>query len=170
MSYRPVLAHVYDLLTSISSLISPARQLYDDTLVDPMRLTLPQDVVRKDQSIITEVHGAVKATLEDARTAKALGSSLQSAVYLEVEDGKAAAVLGRYMDELHDIFVVSSVQVNEPLPENPAWAFQKEFEIQDAKVNVHVLPPKQEKCSRCWRYMAPKEDALCGRCEEVVRA
>ncbi|KAI1033720.1 hypothetical protein LB505_008173 [Fusarium chuoi] len=119
-------------------------------------------------SIITEVHGAVKATLEDARNAKVLGSSLQSAVYLEVEDGKAAAVLGRYMDELHDIFVVSSVQVNEPLPENPAWAFLKEFEIQDAKVNVHVLPPKEEKCSRCWRYLAPKKDALCGRCEEVV--
>ncbi|KAF5595463.1 isoleucyl-tRNA synthetase [Fusarium subglutinans] len=163
-SFRP------EWMTKDTSLISPARHLYDDPLVDPLRLTLPQDVVRKDLSIITEVHGAVKATLEDARNAKALGSSLQSAVYLEVEDGKAAAVLGRYMEELHDIFVVSSVQVNEPVPENPSWAFQKEFEIQDAKVNVHVLPPKEEKCSRCWRYMAPKQDALCGRCEEVVGA
>ncbi|KAF4340563.1 isoleucyl-tRNA synthetase [Fusarium beomiforme] len=157
-------------MTEDISLISPNRQLYDAPLVDPLRLTLPQDVVRKDQSILTEVHGAVKATLEDARTAKALGSSLQSAVYLEIEEGKAAAVLGRYLDELHDIFVVSSVDVNEPLPENPAWAYQREFEIQDAKVKVHVLPPKQDKCSRCWRYMAPQEDALCGRCEEVVGA
>jgi isoleucyl-tRNA synthetase len=127
-------------------------------------------VVRKDQGIITEVHSAVKATLEQARTAKVLGSSLQSSVILEIEEGKAAAVLGRYLDELEDIFVVSSVQINQPLPDSPDWAYQQEFEIQDAKLKVHVLPPKQEKCSRCWRYVAPVEDALCGRCEEVVGA
>ena len=149
---------------------NPARQLYNAPLIDPLRLTLPQDVVRRDQSTITEVHSAVKATLEEARTAKVLGSSLQSSVILEVEDGKAAAVLGRYEDELHDIFVVSSVQLNQPLPDNAEWAYQKEFEIQDAKIKVHVLPPKQEKCSRCWKYVAPVEDALCGRCEEVVGA
>jgi len=149
---------------------NPARQLYNAPLIDPLRLTLPQDVVRRDQSTITEVHSAVKATLEEARTAKVLGSSLQSSVILEVEDGKAAAVLGRYEDELHDIFVVSSVQLNQPLPDKPEWAYQKEFEIQDAKIKVHVLPPKQEKCSRCWKYVASVEDALCGRCEEVVGA
>lgn len=126
--------------------------------------------MRKDQSTITEVHSAVKATLEQARTAKVLGSSLQSSVILEIEEGKAAAVLGRYLDELEDIFVVSSVQINQPLPDSPDWAYQQEFEIQDAKLKVHVLPPKQEKCSRCWRYVAPVEDALCGRCEEVVGA
>jgi isoleucyl-tRNA synthetase len=127
-------------------------------------------VVRKDQGIITEVHSAVKATLEQARTAKVLGSSLQSSVILEIEEGKAAAVLGRYLDELEDIFVVSSVQINQPLPDSPDWAYQQEFEILDAKFKVHVLPPKQEKCSRCWRYVAPVEDALCGRCDEVVGA
>lgn len=154
----------------VRSLENPARQLYSSPLVDPLRLTLPQDVVRKDQIIITEVHSAVKATLEQARTAKVLGSSLQSSVILEIEEGRATAVLGRYLDELEDIFVVSSVQINQPLPDSPDWAYQQEFEIHDAKLKVHVLPPKQEKCSRCWRYVAPVEDALCGRCEEVVGA
>ncbi|CAJ0545456.1 Ff.00g089290.m01.CDS01 [Fusarium sp. VM40] len=153
-----------------TSLENPARQLYSSSLVDPLRLTLPQDVVRKDQIIITEVHSAVKATLEQARTAKVLGSSLQSSVILEIEEGRATAVLGRYLDELEDLFVVSSVQINQPLPDSPDWAYQQEFEIHDAKLKVHVLPPKQEKCSRCWRYVAPVEDALCGRCEEVVGA
>ncbi|KAF5027591.1 hypothetical protein F66182_333 [Fusarium sp. NRRL 66182] len=152
------------------SLEHPARQLYSAPLVDSLRLTLPQDVVRKDKATVTEIHSAVKATLELARTAKVLGSSLQCSVILEIEDGKAAAVLGRYLDEVEDIFVVSSVQVNQALPDNPEWAYRQEFEIQDAKVKVHVLPPKQEKCSRCWRYVAPVEDALCGRCEEVVGA
>lgn len=154
----------------VRSLENPARQLYSSPLVDPLRLTLPQDVVRKDQIIITEVHSAVKATLEQARTAKVLGSSLQSSVILEIEEGRATAVLGRYLDELEDIFVVSSVQINQPLPDSPDWAYQQELEIHDAKLKVHVLPPKQEKCSRCWRYVAPVEDALCGRCEEVVGA
>ncbi|KAF4974158.1 hypothetical protein FZEAL_8923 [Fusarium zealandicum] len=153
-----------------TSLENPARQLYSSPLVDPLRLTLPQDVVRKDRGVISEVHGAVKATLEDARGDKVLGSSLQCSVNLVVEESKVAAILGRYQDELEAIFVVSSVEVNQPLPEKADWSYEQEFEIQDAKVKVHVLPPKAAKCSRCWRYVAPAEDTLCGRCEEVVSA
>ncbi|KAJ3529907.1 hypothetical protein NM208_g9549 [Fusarium decemcellulare] len=151
-----------------TSLENPARQLYNSTLVDPLRFTIPQDVLRKDTAIISEVHSAVKATLEHARGDKVLGSSLQCSVNLVVEESKVGAVLGRYLDELEAIFVVSSVEVNQPLPQTADWSYQQEFEIQDAKVKVHVLPPKQAKCSRCWRYVAPAEDALCGRCEDVV--
>ncbi|KAM6537531.1 isoleucine-tRNA ligase [Fusarium falciforme] len=151
-----------------TSLENPARQLYSSPLVDPLRFTIPQDVLRNDTAVISEVHSAVKATLEQARADKVLGSSLQCSVNLVVEEGKTLAVLGRYLDELETMFVVSSVEVNQPVSENADWSYSQEFEIQDAKVKVHVQPPKQEKCSRCWRYVAPAEDALCGRCEHVV--
>lgn len=131
---------------------------------------MPQDVLRDDLPIISEVHSAVKATLEQARSDKVLGSSLQCSVSLVVEGDKVAEVLERYVDELDAIFVVSSVEVNKALPEGAAWTYEQEFEVQDAKVKVHISPPKQEKCSRCWRYVAPVEDALCGRCEDVVSA
>ncbi|KAM5355402.1 hypothetical protein ACJ41O_002048 [Fusarium nematophilum] len=163
-------AHRPAWMAEDTSLENPARQLYSSPLVDRARLTVAQDVLRKDTAVISEVHSAVKATLEQARGDKVLGSSLQCSVNLVFEDIRVAQVLERYMDELEAIFVVSSVDVNQPLPPDAKWSYGQEFEIQGAKVKVHVLPPKQEKCSRCWRYVAPAEDALCDRCEDVVGA
>ncbi|KAF7540233.1 hypothetical protein G7Z17_g12246 [Cylindrodendrum hubeiense] len=153
-----------------TSLENPARQLYGSQLVDPARLSLPQDALREDAAVISGVHNAVKATLEQARGDKVLGSSLQCSVNLVVENSRVASVLERYLDELETIFVVSSVEINQPVPHSPEWAYEQEVEVQDAKVKVHVLPPKEAKCSRCWRYVAPSEDTLCNRCEEVIGA
>ncbi|KAH6900366.1 tRNA synthetases class I-domain-containing protein [Thelonectria olida] len=153
-----------------TSLENPARQQYDSPLVDASRLTLPQASVRRDTVILLEVHNAVKATLEHARADKVLGSSLQCSVNLVVEEKnrRLTDILERYQDELEAIFVVSSVKLNQPVPASQTWAYEQEFRIRDAKFKVNVLPPKQNKCSRCWRYVAPSEDNLCHRCEEVV--
>ncbi|CAM1504499.1 Fc.00g020900.m01.CDS01 [Cosmosporella sp. VM-42] len=152
------------------SLDNPVRQLYNSRLVDSARLTLPQAELREDIPVISAVHSAVKATLEQARTDKVLGSSLQCSVILSIENNQVTDVLERYLDELDAVFVVSSVEVNKSLPEDPAWSYVQEFEVQNSKVKVQVLPPKQGKCSRCWRYVAPAEDELCHRCENVVSA
>lgn len=150
------------------SLVNPARQLYNSPLVDSARLTVPQPKIREDMTTISAIHNTVKATLEQARLDKVLGSSLQSSVILTVEDDKVANILEQYADELDSIFVVSSVEVNKPLPANPSWSYVQTFEVQGSNVDVQVLPPKQEKCTRCWRYLAPAEDHLCVRCDEVV--
>lgn len=154
-----------------SSLQHPARQLYDSALVDPMRLTIDQSKLRQDLPTLTAVHDAVKAGLEQAREAKALGSSLQCSVTITTEGSEAASVLEDYLDELDAMFVVSHVELNKPIPDGSSWCYTKEFKLQGtAKGTVHVLPPKEEKCSRCWRYVAEEEEGLCGRCEEVVGA
>ncbi|KAH7001536.1 tRNA synthetases class I-domain-containing protein [Ilyonectria destructans] len=153
-----------------TSLENPARQLYGSPLVDPARLTLSQDALREDAAVISGVHNAVKAALEQARGDKMLGSSLQCSVNIVVENSEVASVLERYLEELEAIFVVSSVEMNKPVPQSPTWAYEQEVEVRDTEVKVHVLPPKEDKCSRCWRYVAPSEDALCNRCEEVIGA
>ncbi|KAH7156346.1 tRNA synthetases class I-domain-containing protein [Dactylonectria macrodidyma] len=153
-----------------TSLEHPARQLYPSSLIDPTRLMFSQDVLREDTSVISGVHNAVKVTLEQARGDKVLGSSLQCSVNLVIEKGLVTRTLERYLDELEAIFVVSSVEINQPVPQNPAWAYEQEVEVQGTKVKVHVLPPKEDKCSRCWRYVAPSEDALCSRCEGAIGA
>ncbi|KND91197.1 Isoleucine--tRNA ligase [Tolypocladium ophioglossoides CBS 100239] len=154
-----------------SSLQHPIRQLYDSALVDPTRLTIDQSKIRRDLPTLTAVHDAVKAGLEQAREAKALGSSLQCSVTITTEDSETASVLNDYLDELDAMFVVSHVELNNPIPDRPSWCYNKEFNVQDiAKGTVHVLPPQEKKCSRCWRYVAEEEEGLCGRCEEVVGA
>lgn len=153
-----------------SSIEHPARQIYNAPLIEPGRLTLDREQMRQDWPVLNAVHVAVKAGLEKAREAKALGSSLQCSVVISTDHTRVAEVLTRWLDELSAIFVVSHVEVNEPLPEHSPWVEQSEFETTYGSGRVQVLPPRQAKCSRCWRYMAEEEDGLCHRCEDVVAA
>ena len=50
------------------------------------------------------------------------------------------------------------------------WKFKAEFDVPGGKGTAWVLPPKEAKCPRCWKYVAPAENELCGRCAEVVDA
>ncbi|PHH70611.1 hypothetical protein CDD80_5890 [Ophiocordyceps camponoti-rufipedis] len=140
----------------------PGRQLYDAPLVDASRLTVAQSRLRRDLPTLMAVREGVKAGLEEARAAGALGSSLQSRVVLETEDSEVAATLGFYLDELDAMLVVSHVSLNEPVVEG---GHVKPF---GSAARAHVLRPVQHKCPRCWRYLAASEDELCGRCDEAV--
>ncbi|OTA91426.1 hypothetical protein M434DRAFT_76280 [Hypoxylon sp. CO27-5] len=151
-----------------SSLVHPLHQLYVAPVIDPSRLTRDLTSLRKDIPVLMSVHAAIKSGLEDARADKVLGSSLQSSVVVDVADSPTREVLQRYADELEAMFVVSSVEINATLPVEPEWRYAQEFEVNGVKGTVAVLPPKQAKCPRCWRYVAPKEDKLCDRCEDVV--
>lgn len=140
-------------------------------MIDPARLTLDQAQLRLHLSILSAVHDAVKAGLEQGRESKALGSSLQCSLNISVTDDRLATVLKEYLDELDAMFVVSSVELNTPLSlDNHDWCYSKDFAVDGMQGVVHVLPPKQSKCSRCWRYVAEEEDGLCGRCEDVIAA
>ncbi|KAK1752550.1 hypothetical protein QBC47DRAFT_453996 [Echria macrotheca] len=151
---------------SVSDPHHPLRQLYSEPVIDPARLCLDEEELRKAVPVLMRTHAAIKAASEEARVNKWLGSSLGCSVVLQVEDEDALGVLRRFADELETMFVVSSVGVNVHVPaENEvAWRVAHEFELG----RVWVLPPGRAKCVRCWRYVAPVEDGLCRRCEEVV--
>lgn len=123
-------------------------------------------------------HDAIKTASELGRTGKVLGSSLQCSVVLEVPDDKAASLLTAFGDELAAMFVVSAVEVvvadgsvsASSLVEGAAWTYSEGFEVAGVRCTAWVLPPRDHKCARCWRYISQEEDALCGRCEDVVAA
>ncbi|KAK7999862.1 hypothetical protein PG990_012462 [Apiospora arundinis] len=158
------------------AVLHPLQQLYNEPLVSSSRLSLDLDTVRNDIPVLMAVHAAIKTGLERARSDKVLGQSLQSSVVLTVPGESAAAktVLDRYAHELDAMFVVSSVEVNAAVAtavvdgEAAAWKYEHEFEVAGVKGTATVLPPRDAKCPRCWKYVAPVENQLCGRCEEVV--
>lgn len=151
------------------ALIHPLHQLYGDPVIDDSRLTYSLESLRKDIPILMSVHGAIKSGLEVARSDKVVGSSLQSSVIIDVADTSIRNVLETYADELEAMFVVSSVGINATPPQDMEWSYTRDFEVGgDVKGKVVVLPPTQAKCPRCWRYVAPEEDELCQRCEDVV--
>jgi len=115
--------------------------------------------------ILSRTHDAINAAVEKARGQKWLGSGLQSSVVLQVESPQALEVLQKFADDLDVIFVVSSVEINGQVDADKVeWIVEKDFEYG----TVFALPPKQAKCPRCWRYVAPVEDKLCGRCYAIV--
>lgn len=128
--------------------------------------------LREDWEVLSVIRSAVQLALEFARTEKHVGSSLQCSVVVNVREShpKVPGCLSRYQDELEDLFVVSSVTVNQAAPEEPSWSVEEAFSQDDWSGTVTILPPTAHKCSRCWKYVAAEEDGLCKRCDEVVAA
>lgn len=146
----------------------PLHQLYATSLVDPARITHDEPQLREAIPLLMSARAAILAAMENARQAKVLGASVGCSVRLDVPpDSRALQILKSLESELPTIFVVSSVDINVP-DQRQEWTWVEPFEAHGAQCRAFVEPPKQHKCPRCWRYVAEKEDDLCGRCAEVV--
>jgi len=154
-----------------TSVLHPLQQLYASPIIDSNRLTLDEEGLRANIPALMSAHHAIKGASETARENKLMGSSLQCRVVLQVPEGtEQFDRFAKYKDELADMFVVSSLELNGEIPSSCEWKYERDFEVDGQPCKVWVLPPKQPKCPRCYRYVAPKEDELCGRCEELVTA
>jgi isoleucyl-tRNA synthetase len=121
------------------------------------------------------VHSAIKNLQEQARSKKQLGSSLQSFVHIALPS--SSGLFHRYLSELPDLFVVSSITLAshaDPVPTEiteAEWQYQEAFEVGGLPGTVHVYAPQAGKCPRCWRYAIAEpvaENTICDRCESVV--
>lgn len=176
----------------------PLQQLYSSPLIDESRLPGDEDKLRETIPILSAVHAGINNVTETARRAKVMGSSLQCSIVLQVPEESVANTLNQFGEELESLFVVSSVGVNTSLPQDPVWKYSLNIQVPiggalsktdgasiginsengddnavDASAGIEctvwALPPEAHKCARCWRYMAPVEDSLCKRCEDVVK-
>lgn len=165
--------HRPEWMKNDSSIAHPLHQLYSDPIIPQDRLTRDLAQVREHIPTLMAVHAAIKTGLEKARTDKVVGSSLQSSVIVVTSDAPTSAVLKQYADELANMFVVSSletVESQDDVSEAPDWdKYTQELDGVNAKGLVTIRPPQEAKCPRCWRYIAPAEDELCGRCEDAVK-
>lgn len=136
-----------------------------------------QKHLRMQIECLTAAHDAVKTAQEAARAQKKMGSALDCDVVLHLSQYMPAGVkelFSREMEEqLAAIFVVSDVEivVNDAalLEAEAEWCFSAPFDVAGRQAKALVFPPKRHKCVRCWRYAAPEPEALCARCDDVVR-
>jgi isoleucyl-tRNA synthetase len=121
--------------------------------------------IRDDIPWLLNANTALKVAQEEGRAQKKIGSSLESSVILQLPL-QARAAFDRYADELASIYVVSSVELDGQV--EGSWKFSAEFDAPGGKGKAWVLPPREAKCPRCWRYIAPAEGELCKRCDDIV--
>ncbi|KUJ23791.1 isoleucyl-tRNA synthetase [Mollisia scopiformis] len=150
--------------------IHPFHRTLDEPIITSECISKSETLIL-DLSWLLNANAAIKASQEEARANKKIGSSLECSVVLEfpVEEKDVKTpqqIFERYADELESIFVVSSVEINGPV--DGPWKYSTTFDVPGGKATAWVLPPKEKKCPRCWRYVAPIEDELCERCEELV--
>jgi isoleucyl-tRNA synthetase len=193
---QTTLFHVFRFLQEVLAPITPmlveetwdhSSDLIKDQCEHPLRriADIPpsnwyNELLVNDFADLMVVNTAVKGAQENARSQKQMGSSLQSFIHIEVPDTSVTgSVFQRYLAELPDFFVVSSVTLSAkagPIPSNISsaeWSYVEEFELPNGqKGKVHVYAPLDSKCPRCWRYVVSEPtltDTLCQRCDDVMR-
>jgi isoleucyl-tRNA synthetase len=135
----------------------------------PYRVTKSDAEMETYIQFIASTHTAIKQAQEEARAQKLIGSSLECSVIL-YPSGGFEPMYNELAHELATMFVVSSVEISHS-PKNPdaKWMFEAGVVGEKGFTGsvVKVIPARDAKCLRCWRFVAPV-DGLCERCEEVV--
>lgn len=126
---------------------------------------------------IRTLRDEVNKVMEQARTAKAIGSSLDAKVLLQVADAELKDKLISYnssdtlseknVDELRYFFLASQVELVDSLPD-------AEYKIKSDIANIAVVKADGEKCDRCWNYSLSvgsfKDDpTICDRCNAALK-
>lgn len=108
-----------------------------------------------------EIREKVSKTLEESRSKREIGSSLEAGIRLSA-GGKAFEYLKSFSDDLRTLFIVSEVILAEAA------------ESAEGDLDVTVSRAPGEKCERCWNYSATvgsHQDlpTICSRCHAVLR-
>jgi len=126
-----------------------------------------------------EIRDTVNKVLEDARTAKLLGASLESKVTIHCDDSRFTARLNapEIAHDLRYLFIVSEVQIVTSSADAIAnCEFKSISSISGAgTVSVGVTRALGHKCARCWNFSPlvgadSKHSQLCERCVPIVNA
>ncbi|MEO1692345.1 MAG: isoleucine--tRNA ligase [Cyanobacteria bacterium J06631_6] len=136
-------------------------------------------------STIRDLRDEVNKVMEQARTAKAIGSSLDAKVLLQVTDAELKNKLADYnssdtlsekdvlkdtashIDELRYFFLASQVELVDSLPDS-------EYRSESDIANIAVVKADGEKCDRCWNYSTSvgsfaDDPTICDRCEAALK-
>ena len=122
----------------------PAKNLIDDAALE----------AKWDK--LLEVRDDVNKALEESRNEKVIGKSLEAAVEIYSNDNEVVELLNS-VDNLHQLFIVSSVEVKE----NDGVAYDL--------ATVKVTKAEGQRCERCWNIVEEvNEEGLCPRCASIL--
>ncbi|NJK30680.1 MAG: isoleucine--tRNA ligase [Acaryochloris sp. RU_4_1] len=129
---------------------------------------------------LREVRQEVNQVLEQARTKKEIGSSLEAKVLLYTGDSALRQQLiamnpspghqANQVDELRFLFLVSQVEILD----RPKILGSLHYQYHSETLGVAVVKAEGEKCPRCWNYskslgLSKTRALLCDRCDSIIQ-
>ena len=166
-----MLTVLYTVLSKSVRLLAPilsftAEEVYDNMpyedaesvhLTDfPAKNLIDDAVLEAKWDKLLEVRDDVNKALEESRNEKVIGKSLEAAVEIYSNDNEVVELLNS-VDNLHQLFIVSSVEVKE----NDGVAYDL--------ATVKVTKAEGHRCERCWNIVEEvNEEGLCPRCASIL--
>ena len=168
---RSMLTVLYTILSKSVRLFAPilsftAEEIYDNMpyedaesvhLLDfPEKNVIEDAVLEAKWDKLLEVRDDVNKALEESRNEKVIGKSLEAAVEIYSNDSEVVELLNS-VDNLHQLFIVSSVEVKE----NDGTTYDL--------TTVKVTKAQGHRCERCWNIVEEvTEESLCHRCHSIL--
>ncbi|MCA9815414.1 MAG: isoleucine--tRNA ligase [Candidatus Obscuribacterales bacterium] len=173
----PVTPHMAeDIWKHIPEAIRSHNKLEESVLLtdfpEPKKELLDETVAAYFPDLI-EVRYTVNKALEEARSSRSIGSSLEAQVVLDIEDKELYSKVTSLGESLPGFFITSQALVlnngNGSLPSDGVIS-----EAAEDGVKVVVLKADGEKCVRCWKFSTEiGSDSgytdLCKPCTEAVK-
>lgn len=174
----PVLSHLAEDIWQFLPYKTPHESVFASGWVE-MKPQWENPELAASWTFLRELRDSTNKVMESARSAKAIGSSLEAKVLLYVADGEKRAKLqqmnsseslsGNRVDELRYLFLASQVELVDTVE-----AVQKaEYKSESDTLAVGIVKADGEKCDRCWNYSTHVGEfgdnpTICERCVEAL--
>ena len=176
----PVLSHMAEDIWQNLPYPAPTQSVFEAGWVT-LEETWRQPELAEKWEQLRLVRQEVNKVLEQARSEKAIGSSLEAKVLLYVADANLRQTLNElnpsdvvasgslHVDELRYLFMVSQVEVLE----TPDKLASVQHRSEADHIGVGVVDADGEKCDRCWNYSthvgeSTEHPTICERCVEAL--
>jgi len=176
----PVLSHMAEDIWQNLPYTTPYRSVFESGWVK-LDEQWSQPALVDLWSQLRTIRQEVNKVLEQARTGKDIGSSLEAKALLYVADADlrhqltamnptdAVAPQSNHVDELRYLLLVSQVEVLE----TPASLSGLKYSSESDALGIGVVDADGQKCERCWNYSIhvgenSEHPSICERCVEAL--
>ncbi|MGD1862299.1 MAG: isoleucine--tRNA ligase [Leptolyngbyaceae cyanobacterium] len=176
----PVLSHMAEDIWQNLPYEAPTQSVFESGWVK-LEDTWRQPELAEKWAQLRDVRQEVNKVLEQARSEKAIGSSLEAKALLYLADTglhrtldamnptDASAPGSVHVDELRYLFLVSQVEVLD----TPDKLTTAKYRSEADHIGGGVVDAEGEKCDRCWNYSTDigqfsEHPTICTRCVEAL--
>ena len=168
----PILCHMADDIWQYLPYETPYKSVFGAGWVQ-LEDQWNQPQLKERWQQFRQIRTDVNKVMEQARTEKLIGSSLEAKVLLAVENPQLRELLQHYatssngVDELRYLFIASQVEFVESVE-------TAEYKLSAENLSVAVVKAEGHKCDRCWNYSTlvgsfAEHPLLCERCVPALK-
>ncbi|MBD2655008.1 isoleucine--tRNA ligase [Synechocystis sp. FACHB-383] len=172
----PVLCHLAEDIWQFLPYEKPAESVFQAGWVT-MDSHWVQPELAQTWVKLRQLRTEVNKVMESARTAKAIGASLEAKVLIHTNDDHWSQLLQRYnreesnhVDTLRYLLLASQVE----LLEDTAGINALQFKTSTDALSLGITNADGHKCERCWNYSTQvgsfsDDPSICERCNEALQ-